>query len=46
MLEQKEFMPEVGKMDRRGKGNGGKHKMGDRGTIEGVTVRTENLNLI
>lgn len=46
MLEQKEFMPELGKMDRRGKGNGGKHKMRDWDTINGGTVRTENLNLI
>lgn len=27
MLEQKEFMPELSKMNRRGKGNRGKHKM-------------------
>lgn len=29
MLEQKEFVPELSKMNRKGKGNGGKHKMRD-----------------
>lgn len=30
VLEQKEFMPELCTMNRRGKSNGGKHKMRDK----------------
>jgi len=34
MLEQEEFMPELSKMNRRGKSSGGKHKM--RGNCAGL----------